>query len=53
MSTALDGWCRWLALGPVETPDYNNSQQIIGTVVYVAIILIVIGIVIFIVRRRR
>jgi hypothetical protein len=52
MSTALAGWSRWLAMVPNHVPDYNNSQRIIGVAVYVAIIVIVIGIVIFIVRRR-
>jgi hypothetical protein len=53
MSTALAGWCRWLAMVPNRVPEYNDSQRIIGVVVYVAIIVIVIGIVIFIIRRRR
>ncbi|MBV8179140.1 MAG: hypothetical protein JOY55_22035 [Mycobacterium sp.] len=53
MSTALAGWSLWLAMVPNHVPDYNNSQRIIGVAVYVAIIVIVIGIVIFIIRRRR
>jgi hypothetical protein len=53
MSIALAGWCRWLAMIPKPVPDYNASQRIIGAVVYVAIVVIVVGILIFIIRRRR
>jgi hypothetical protein len=53
MGTALAGWSRWLAMVPNQVPDYNDSQRIIGVVVYVAIVVIVIGIVIFIIQRRR
>jgi hypothetical protein len=50
MSTALAGW---LAMVPDHVPDYNNTQRIVGAVVYLAILVIVIGIVIFVIRRRR
>jgi hypothetical protein len=53
MSTALNGWCRWLAMVPNHVPDYNNSQRFLGAAVYVAIVVIVIGIFIFMIRRRR
>jgi hypothetical protein len=49
MSTALDGW----VLSPKHIPDYNDFQQIIGTAVYIAIVVIAIAIVIFMIRRRR
>ena len=49
MSTALDGWAK----SPKNVPDYNDFQQIIGTAVYIAIVVIAIGIVIFMIRRRR
>jgi hypothetical protein len=48
-STALDGW----AISPKNIPDYNDFQQIVGTAVYIAIVVIAIGIVIFMIRRRR
>jgi hypothetical protein len=53
MSTAPDGWGRWLGMTPKRVPDYNNFQQIIGTAVYVGIVALVIGIIIFIILRRR
>ena len=49
MSTALDSW----ATSPKNVPDYNDVQQIIGTAVYIAIVVIALGIVIFMIRRRR
>jgi hypothetical protein len=49
MSTGLDGW----AISPKNIPDYNDFQEIIGTAIYVAIVVIVMGIVIYIIRRRR
>lgn len=49
MSTGLGSW----ATSPKNVPDYNDFQQIIGTAVYIAIVLIAIGIVIFMIRRRR
>jgi len=49
MSTGLDGW----AISPKNIPDYNDFQQLIGTAVYIAIVVIALGIVIFMIRRRR
>jgi hypothetical protein len=49
MSTGLDSW----ATSPKNIPDYNDFQQIIGTAVYIAIVVIAVGIVIFMIRRRR
>jgi hypothetical protein len=49
VSTALDSW----ATSPKHIPDYNDFQQIIGTAVYIAIVVITIAIVIFMIRRRR
>jgi hypothetical protein len=53
MSTTLAGWCSWLAMIPKPVPHYNDAQRFIGAAVYVAIIVIVIGIFFFIIRRRR
>jgi hypothetical protein len=49
VSTALHGW----AVSPKHVPDYNYFQQILGTAVYIAIVLIAVGVVIFMIRRRR
>ena len=49
MGTALDGW----ATRPKNIPDYSDFQQIVGTAVYIAIVVIAVGIVIFMIRRRR
>ena len=49
MSSGLDSW----ATSPKNIPDYNDFQQIIGAAVYIAIVVIAIGIVIFMIRRRR
>jgi hypothetical protein len=49
VSTALDDW----AISPKNIPDYNGFQQIVGTAVYIAIVVIAVGIVIFMIRRRR
>jgi hypothetical protein len=49
MSTGLDGW----AISLKNIPDYNDFQEIIGTAIYVAIVVIVMGIVIYLIRRRR
>jgi hypothetical protein len=49
VSTGLDGW----AISPKHIPDYNDFQQIIGTAVYIAIVVIAVGIVIYMIRRRR